>query len=270
LAELLNVSRDRLKSWLRNGLIRPTQTVDGLDYFDYAQVVGVKTLVELTSAGVKVDGIRRSLQLLHQWLPNIDDPLAQLTILEQAGEVRVRYKEDLVDPSGQKVFEFDEPVSSTSISMSANKERDWFAVACELEDAGRLAEAADAYRQALLVNGADRDTTFNLANVLHSLNQKTGALEWYYQVLELDKTFVQAWVNIGVILSEEKRHDEAQRAFQTALGLDRDCLEARYNIADLLQSTGKHEEAQEHWSEYLKRDSQSQWGRFARKQLQRG
>jgi tetratricopeptide (TPR) repeat protein len=270
LAELLNVSRDQLRSWLRKELIHPTQSVDGLDYFDYAQVVGVKTLADLTSAGVKLNDIRRSLLQLRRWLPDVADPLRQLTILEQAGEVRVRYNDQLVEPTGQKVFDFDDDVSAPSLTVHAAEPQDWFELACEHEEAGRLAEAADAYRQALLVNGVDRDTSFNLANVLYALNHKAQALERYYQVLELDKSFARARVNIGVILYEFRHYAEARLTFETALQMEPDNLEARYNLADLLQSTGRWREAEDHWREYFRRDPQSQWGRYARRQLRHG
>jgi tetratricopeptide (TPR) repeat protein len=270
LANLLGVARDRLKSWLRNDLVQPSQSVDGVDYFDYAQVVGIKSLAELVRAGVKVDAIRRSLLQLQRWLPDVDDPLGKLTILQQAGELGVRYDDCLVEPTGQKVFEFDDPVPPVPLSIPAPATQDWFARACELEDAGRLVEAADAYRQALLANGADRDTVFNLANVLYALNQKLAALERYYQVLEFDKTFARAWANIGVILSEWQRPGDAAAAFRMALQVDAHCLEARYNLADLLQSTGRRREAMEHWREYLKYDAQSPWGKFAQEQLKRG
>jgi tetratricopeptide (TPR) repeat protein len=232
--------------------------------------VRVKTLADLVGAGVKLDAIRRSLLQLRRWLPGVDDPLAQLTLLERAGELRVRYQDNLVEATGQKVFEFEEPVPGTPLTLSDSVPEDWFERATELEDAGRLAEAADAYRQALLTNGADRDTAFNLANVLYSLNQKSLALERYYQVLELDKTFAPAWTNIGVILCEQQRRDDAAAAFQKALQSDPHSLEARYNLADLLHSMGRAREAIEHWREYLKLDSQSPWGRFAQQQVKRG
>jgi tetratricopeptide (TPR) repeat protein len=270
LAKLLNISRDQLRSWLRHGLIRASQSIDSIDYFDYSQVIGIKTLSDLLRAGVKVEAIRRSLQQLRQWLPGADDPLAKLILLQQVGELGVRHEDGLVEPTGQRVFEFDEEAAPAPVSLDAAPRRDWFALACEHEEAGQLEEAAEAYRQGLRIDGADADSVFNLANVLYALDEKSAALERYYQVLELDGAFAPAWVNVGVILGDQQRPDEAAAAFRTALLLDPENGEARYNLADLLQSTGKGQEAAEHWREYLKRDPQSPWGRFAREQLRHG
>src|SRR5262249_27436233 len=102
-------------------------------------------------------------------------------------------------------------------------------------------------RQALLSGGPQRETSFNLANVLHALGRKHEAAERFYQVLELDNRFVEAWNNLGVALAELKRPAEARAAFKRALELDRQYADAHYNLADLLEEMGETQKAREHW-----------------------
>jgi tetratricopeptide (TPR) repeat protein len=270
LTNLLNLSRDKLKSWIRSGLIQPVQTVDGLDYFNYAQVVSVKTLADLTQAGVKTEAIRRSLEQLRYWLPDVDEPLAQLDVLDRDGRLLLRVEDALVEPSGQMLLDFDsqkpEPVTLT-IPDSSKSAEDWFDLGCQHEDEGRWAQAAEAYRRALLAGGPDRDTSFNLANVLFAMGHKSQAIERYYQALELDKKFADAWVNLGLALTEQNCKLDARTAFEAALLVDPEHAETHYNLADLLEDLGRPEDARQHWQAYLRHDPASDRGRYARLRL---
>jgi tetratricopeptide (TPR) repeat protein len=270
IARLLGFSRDMLRCWIRSGLISPVQTVDGLDYFSYAQVVSAKTLTELTHAGVKSEAIRRSLEQLRRWLPEVDEPLAQLSVLDRNGELLVRHDDALVEPGGQMVFDFDgqqlEPFSLT-IPQNPKSAQEWFELACQHEDEGRLPQAAESYRQALLAGGPDRDASFNLANVLYALDYKPQAIERYYQALELDQKFVEAWLNLGIVLREQNCKFDARTAFETGLKADPNHPDLHYNLADLLEEVGKHEDACRHWQAYVRHDPASEHGRYARLRL---
>ena len=269
LASLLDLTRNRLRSWINAGLIRPVETVDGLDYFDYRQVTGAKTLCELTRAGVGTEAIRRSLEQLRSWYPGVEEPLAQLAVLEANGKLLIRVDDDLVEPSGQRHFDFAEPPEQINLKIQHGPVTvdEWFDLACEHEDAGRLAEAEQAYRQALLLGGPDRDIGFNLANVLYALGHKQRAAERFYQVVELDASFAEAWNNLGVVLADLQRREEAKAAFEKALALNPHYADAHYNLADLLEESGRSLEARSHWQALVKQDPQSPWGRHAKERL---
>jgi cytochrome c-type biogenesis protein CcmH/NrfG len=269
LTDLLGVTRDRLRSWMNAGLIRQVETASGIASFDYQQVVSAKTLCDLTRAGVSTEQIRRSLQQLQSWLGDIDMPLAQLAILECNGRLLVRLEDSLVEPSGQKHFDFNETAEQTTVSIPKDQAsiEHWFDLGCEYEDAGKLNEAAEAYRQALLSGGLQPEISFNLANVLHALGRLEEAVECFHQALEVDNKLVEAWNNLGVVLAEMKRRDEAKVAFERALELDRQYADAHYNLADLLDETGQIDKAREHWQAYTRVDPISEWGKHARERL---
>src|SRR6185295_7383496 len=90
LIRILDVPRDRLRSWLRLGLIEPVETIDEVPYFDFCQVAGAKKLCELARAGVTIARLRQSMRQLQSWLGSLESPLAQLTVLEQSRRVLVR------------------------------------------------------------------------------------------------------------------------------------------------------------------------------------
>ena len=75
-------------------------------------------------------------------------------------------------------------------------------------------------RQALMVGGPDAQSCLNLANTLRALGSKPQALERYSQAAEIDPEFSDAWNNLGTLLVELGRPDDACVAFGRALKAD--------------------------------------------------
>jgi tetratricopeptide (TPR) repeat protein len=222
----------------------------------------------LTHAGVSCDRLRQSIEQLQTWMKNVDEPLLQLAVMEQNGELLVRLKDGLADPTGQRRLDFDAvPDDTMSLSPPQPSAVQWFELGCEHEDAGRFSEAADAYRQAMVVGGPSAVASFNLANCLYALGQKERAAERYSQAAELDASFAEAWNNLGVLLVELGKAKEAASAFEHALAANPAYADAHYNLADLLDEKGDTIGAAAHWRAYLTQDPQSQWASHARRRL---
>jgi tetratricopeptide (TPR) repeat protein len=234
----LKIPGDRVRRWLTAGLIRAVETVDGVSYFDYAQVVSARTLSDLTHAGVSCDRLRQSIEQLRTWMKNVDEPLVQLAVMEQNGELLVRLKDGLADPTGQRRLDFHSVDETVSLSQPEATAVQWFELGGEEEDAGRFRAAAAAYRQALVVGGAGAVACFNLANCLYALGQKERAAERYSQAAEMDTTFAEAWNNLGVLHVELGNRGEAVSAFERALAANPAYVDAHYNLADLLDEEG--------------------------------
>lgn len=263
LARILDIPGQRIRAWMHAGLIQPAQEVGGVPYFAFPQVVGAKTLCDLAEAGVNSEKIRRSLDQLRAWFP-VSEPLAQLALVENNGNLMVRLDEGLADSTGQLHFDFHEEPNVVPVTRPASTE-DWFAIGCDHEDAGRMPEAVAAYRRALIERGPDALVSFNLANVLNVLGKKDEASEHYRQVLEHDPSFAEAWNNLANILVECEQYDDAIDAYRRAIGCQ--YLDAHYNLADLLEDLGRRKEAREHWRAYVRYDPQSAWGNYARSKL---
>jgi tetratricopeptide (TPR) repeat protein len=269
LSRLLKVPGDRLRRWMKEGLIHSVETVNGVSHFDYRQVVSARTLCDLFQAGVTPDRLRRSIRQLRTWMPNVDQPLLQLAVLERNGELLVRLDDGLAEPTGQLRFDFADPADQPSVSLSrppATAEQ-WFEQGCQHEESGQFSEAVVAYRRALFVGGASPNVCFNLANALYCLGKKEQALERYYQAVEGDHEFTEAWNNLGALLADCGRTEEAVTALEQALALNPQYADAHYNLADLLEDTGRSADALEHWQAYVAQDQQSEWGRHARGRL---
>jgi tetratricopeptide (TPR) repeat protein len=269
LARLLKIPGDRIRRWTTAGVIRPVETTEGISYFDYGQVVSARTMSSLVAAGVKPERLRRSIEEMQKWLGSIEQPLLQLAILEQNGELLVRLDDGLADTSGQRHFDFDDVSETPEVSLPQPPvtAEQLFEQGCRNEECGRLNEAAEAYRQALLLGGPNPTICFNLANVLNAMGHKEQAVERYYQVVELNRADVDAWNNLGVVLADLGRTREATAALEQALAIDRDYADAHYNLADLLDETGQETEAAAHWHAYAATDHCGAWAMHARQRL---
>ena len=283
LCEVLGVAPGRIRAWVKAGLLRPAETREGVWHFDFRQASAAKTLCDLARSGVSTARIRRSLEQLRAWLPDADEPLHQLSLLED-GQMLVRLQAgELAESDGQLRLDFEsgpEPAATGAeleaeaaapptmrLHAGPSTAAQWYAQALELEAGNYLAEAVESYRQALLIGGPDADVCFDLAHALAALGQYDRAAERYAQAVEIRPKFADAWNNLGIVLSELGHPDEACDAFRRALGIDPADLRAHYNLADTLDDMGFPSEAARHWRAYLQQDRTSRWADYARTRL---
>jgi tetratricopeptide (TPR) repeat protein len=236
LHRILHIPGERLRAWMNAGLIQPAETSNGVCRFDFQQVTRAKTLCDLAQAGISAQRLRRSLEQLKKWMPQLGDPLAQLAVIERQGDILVRLEDgQLAGTTGQLHFDFEEKVSSIAVEMTppARTGDQWFNLARDHDLNGRVRQAAEAYRVALLLDGLHPDVCFNLANVFYAMNQKEQAVERYYQALELDPHFAPAWNNLGNALADLGKTKKAREAFQKAVAIDPHLASAAGNLAAL-------------------------------------
>ncbi len=269
LSDLLGVPRSRIRSWVRAGLVQPAAKEQGELHFDFRQIVAVKTLWKLTQAGVKVSRLRRCLEQLRAWFPDVEDPLARLALLEQeTGHVLIRLEDgQLAEPSGQQHFDFETAAQAPKAQPSHLPSEPWRQRALYLENAGELQAAELAYRRALLEDGPDPEICFDLGNVLHALGHKEQAVERYRQAVEMDPSYAEAWNNLGSALEEMKQIPEAIDAYRRAIAVNPQYADPYHNLADLLDQMGDSQEAQRLWRLYLRLESHGAWAEYAKKRM---
>jgi DNA-binding transcriptional MerR regulator len=107
LAALLELPIATLRRWHRRGLIRPVQTVHRLAYFDFREVATARRLAELAEAGIPPREIDKQLAALSRLLPEIERPLAELSVVVEGKSLLFRQGEGLIEAGGQWRFDFD-------------------------------------------------------------------------------------------------------------------------------------------------------------------
>lgn len=300
LAHLLGIPVAAIRRWQRLGLITPVREVRRLAYFDYQQVVTARSLARLVASGVPVAQIERQLKELQQFLPEIERPLAQLSILADGKRLLLRKEGGLLDPSGQMRFDF-EAVNESPDVLSAHEpeeadeasETDESAAentvvsvtlpvetesgtptaralcdaAAACEDEGDLNQAAELYRAALAAGGPDAVISFHLADLLYRLGDLSAARERYYTAIEIDEDYIEARANLGCVLLELDQPQLAEAAFRGALASHPDYADAHYHLARTLTRLDRPEEAAEHWRAFLRLAPRSPWADEAQRAL---
>jgi tetratricopeptide (TPR) repeat protein len=300
LADLLQVPVSIVRRWHRRGLIVPVREVHRLPYFDFQEVSTARQLARLLAAGASPSLIEAKLEELARFVPDVDRPLAQLSVIVEGRQLLLRQGEGLIEPGGQRRFDFDASVfnegdesaqqaATTAASLPAQdalehaaclrlerhdadtvEERDraeLINLAAELEDEGEFASAVEVYRTLLLMHGPDADVSFQLAELLYRLGDRNAALERYYMAVEIDEDYVEARANLGCVLEELGHYELAIAAFYGALERHPDYPDVHYHLAGILEECGRFDEARNHWCGFLALAPDSPWASEARERL---
>ena len=236
LADLLGVPVAVIRRWHRRGLIVPVREVRRLPYFDFQEVATARRLAALLAEGISPAAIEKQLAALARYLPSVERPLAQLSIIVQGKQILLRQGDGLIEPGGQLRFDFEaapsasrddqEPLDPAILSLAeaptdappASPEA-IARIAAELEEEGQLDAAVEMYRAALAAGGPKAELCFQLAELLYRLGDTSGARERYYMTIELDEDYVEARANLGCVLAETGQPTLAVAAFLGGAGL---------------------------------------------------
>jgi len=290
LAELLQLPVAVIRRWHRRGLIVPVREVRRLPYFDFREVAAARRLAELLAAGTSPDAIEKKLAALARYVPGVERPLAQLSVIIEGREILLRQGDGLIEPGGQLRFDFaavdESPPAACVAGPAAAREgdvgnalagaepqaspADIASAAAELEEAGQLDQAAEMYRAAMAAGGPTPELCFQLAELLYRLGDLPGARERYYVAIELDEDYVEARANLGCVLAELGERDLAVAALQGALAFHPEYADAHYHLARILDELDRPAEAQTHWQAFLALAPDSPWADQARQRIADG
>ena len=288
LADLLSISLATIRRWHRRGLIVPAREVHKLAYFDFQEVSTARRLAQLLAAGASPAAIEKKLAELSRYVPDIDRPLAQLSVIVEGKQILLRQGEGLLEPGGQLRFDFDtleshqseegddvEDVEKPTVLFEEHRVADTDCAtpdelvecAAAFEDEGELQLASDWYRAAMAAGGPKPDICFQLAEVLYRMGDLSAARERYLMAIELYEDFVEARANLGCVLVELGQLELAVAAFNGALKYHNDYPDVHYHLARALDDLGESQKADEHWRAFLSLAANSPWADEARVRL---
>lgn len=286
LADLVGVPIGTIRRWQRRGLIVPARVEHRLAYFDFQEVASARHLAKLLAAGETPQGIEKKLAALARFVPGVERPLVQLSVIVEGRQILLRQGEGLVEPGGQLRIDFEsfetpsegssEREATMTVSLAdfapeaatADSPEALLEAAAICEDEGQFDHAVDLYRAALAAGGPQPVTCFHLAELLYRLGDISAARERYFVALELDEDFVEARANLGCVLAELGQLDAAVAAFLGTLAQVPDFPDVHYHLARTLDELGRTEEASRHWNEFLRLAPDSPWAEEAHQRLQ--
>jgi tetratricopeptide (TPR) repeat protein len=130
-----------------------------------------------------------------------------------------------------------------ALRMAPGDARAHYNLACGLQAAGRLQEAEEHYRIALLKDEANANARNNLGVILRDAGQDSEALHLFSEALEINPEYVDAHINLGVSAAKVGQQELAIAHFERALRLDPSSSIARHNLGLAFHAQQRYEAA---------------------------
>jgi tetratricopeptide (TPR) repeat protein len=258
---LLRLPKETIRALVSAGFVAPARGARNALRFSFQDLIVLRTAQSLVTAQVPARRINQALKSLRAKLPAAM-PLSGLSIGAVGDQVVVkeggtRWQAD----SGQYLLAFEGDPSAGDLRVVERKPpapravpdswEDWFAqgVALERDDPQ---QAARAYRTAIETDPSRLDAWLNLGLLQHEGRRHNEALRTYLEALDVIGAEGVLLFNLGVLLEDMQRRREALQAYEGALRIDPRLADAHYNLALLLEKSGKPREAIQHMAEYRK------------------
>jgi tetratricopeptide (TPR) repeat protein len=259
--EMLGISRGVITGLIGAGFVSPTRGSRNEYRFSFQDVVLLRTAYGLQAANIPSRKILRSLERLKSALPT-DVPLTGLRITAVGNDVAVREgNAQRSAESGQLLIDFEVAPASDGASVTVLQRRPaqadpplddaaaWFAHGEDVEPEDKEAAEA-AYRQALALAPDHADAYMNLGALLCDAGRCDEAVKLYDEALLHCPDAPAVHFNRAIALEDQGRSEEALVSYEACLALSPDLANAHFNAARLYQSAGNFQKALRHFNAY--------------------
>ena len=261
-ARLLTLTPPQVRSYARGGFLKPARGPRNTYRFSFQDLVLLRAAKALRDGRVDPRRIRRALRRLAQALP-AGRALSEMRILADGKRVVVRDNGFIWQPeSGQLLFDLHvgqlaqraAPIARRHARTARAQDPelsadDWFGLGEELE-AVEPGDAEDAYRRALALDPRNAEAHVNLGRLLQERGRTEEAVLQYQEALRLSPRSAPAAFNLGTALEDLKRTNAAIAAYRQAVSIDESLADAHYNLSRLYESNGQKQAALRHLRAY--------------------
>ena len=253
-ADLLGLSRARIRDYVRRDLLSPQRNAMGHFRFSFQDVVFLRAAKGLTDAAISVRQSNRALTKLKSDLIQLDS-LSAVRIYANGSVVEVQDDEKAWEvESGQLTMNFSiqklaENVAELAKSAAGGEEKalsdldsdEWYNLGLDLEEVDPL-QAPDAYREAIKLDPLNADAHVNLGR-LYQLSGDLRSAKRHYQLALASRPEHQlANYNLGTIFDEQDDCERAALFYRKASAVP----DAHYNLARIRELEGDEINARRH------------------------
>ena len=213
--DALGLSRTVIRQLIEQGFVSPSRGPRNEPRFSFQDLVLLRTAFGLQQANIPPRKIVEALAALRGTLPQ-ELPLTGLRITAEGSSVVVRERDGPRDAvTGQLVMDF-------AVSPS-NQGPEVTVLSPSQPPTPNIGMADELFRQAELAEPSDRPK----------------AEKAYRAVIDMDPTYVEAFVNLGAMLCEESRCEEAVLLYEKALAAGNADPMLHFNYAIALEDVGR-------------------------------
>ena len=267
---------------------RAKQAGSGDRQFTFSDLITLKTLLQLRQNGVPVARLRMAHAALKAKLAEVEKPWSELQIKGSGKKLTVQFQGATMEAiTGQLLLDYgrrdqrDGEATLRPFQRSANPRKrspaEKKAIAERFFMAGLRYEAGEgltkkaihAYQRAIEMNPEAVGAFINLGTIYYNLEQLEAAESCYQAALSVDPGYALVHFNLGNVFDEQKEFEKARQHYEEAIRCDPTYPDPRYNLALVCEKLGLHGKARQQWLRYLKMDPDSEWGSYARQQLEK-
>ena len=256
-SELIGLSADQIRGYVRCGVLAPARGTRREFRFSFQDVVLLRTAKGLLDARVPARRARRALRKLKDELATVRS-LSAVRIQADGEHVVVREDDRVWNAeSGQGHFNFDASELIGKIAALAEPDPlfadlgphmtsdEWYNLGLDLEDLSPV-DALYAYLKAVTLDAGNADAHVNLGRIEQMQGNLDAAGEHYLDATRADPGHQLAFYNFGTVCDEQERLDEAMAAYRKAP----DVADAHYNLARLYEIRGDQLAALRHFRRF--------------------
>jgi len=203
--KMLRLSRSTIRTLVRAGFVSPTRGPRNALQFSFQDLIVLRTAQALAGANVSTRRIARSMKELRRHLPGAM-PLSGLSIAADGDRVVVREgRSRWQTDSGQYLLAFEGSPSDGTLSVlerpapAAETPASYLERGSVLHEAGRLDEAERVYREGLAACGDHPLLLFNLGVLLEDFERGEDAIAAYQRAVEMDSAFADCHYNVALL-----------------------------------------------------------------------
>ena len=268
IAKLVGISESQVRYWSRTGLIPPAGRQGGKALFDFKALVAFRTVRRLREEGISVRRIRGYMEALKRMMPDVDQPLAEVSVSVVGRGVVFSREGVRIDPRGQLILDFSPRGETPVARIPSDSSEELFFQGLGYEEEGRWEGAKECYLRLLEADPQHVDAMVNLGTVEYRLGERGRAEALYRRALRVDPDHPEANYNLANVLEEKGDLENALLFYKKAVHADPSFADAHFNLARLLERMGEVEEAKGHWRAYLELDPESEWASYARGRIE--
>ena len=268
-ADLIGLTPDQVRHYVRRLLVQPLRGHRGEFRFSFQDVVLLRTAKGLLEARVtprKANRVLSNLQLgLIQANPTAEGAeqqrsLAGMRIVADGSSVVICDQQQLWNAeSGQGHLNFEPAPTEPSNTLTLLSERnlivskdpdelssdEWYNLGLDLEEV-EPKRAPDAYRRAIALDPKNADALVNLGRLYPIKGDLKNAKRYYEQALSSVSSHQLAAYNMGTVFDELNETDRAAEFYERAPAVP----DAHYNMARISELQGDEVSALRHMRRY--------------------
>lgn len=135
--------------------------------------------------------------------------------------------------------------------MSDNSVNSLFKSAYDLQMAGKLEQALEAYQRTLDVDPKFVNAHNNRGNIFFTLKRFSEAVEEYNKAIAINPQQISAYVNKGVLHFNAREYEQSKKYYQHALDLDPNYVESHSKMGAIEYELGNYDAAFAHFQKAL-------------------